>query len=249
MITGALAFVISFVAAATSVTVPLIQPEDRLWTGAFNVGLSYNLSLLIGTAVDYVAINRGLYDASNFSKDLDEPGGLSGFTAQADGCQEMYMTYNASMDLMSTHGLISSDQTLAYLVKPSSSEATLTGPENRVPDDGIVGFTYDVRSPLMSNVSGHHKRLPFFQKLCNQSRVTECRFGLALGTAGKGSLTMGRNADELYRDELGAVTLPLMGQYDQKWQWQFQGNVHDQRAAVHAKSLDGVRQLGGKCAF
>ena len=57
MITGALAFVIALVAAATSVTVPLIQHEDRLWTGAFNVGLSYNLSLLIGTVVDYVAIN------------------------------------------------------------------------------------------------------------------------------------------------------------------------------------------------
>lgn len=66
---------------------------------------------------------------------------------------------------------------------------------NLIPANGIVGFSG-------SEVSNFDGPRPFFQSLCDQGQIEECRFGIALGSEGKGKQIIGALANSLYQGDL-----------------------------------------------
>jgi pepsin A len=73
-----------------------------------------------------------------------------------------------------------------------------------IPASGIVGFSGQIFSQFPNSTNA----TPFIQTLCNQSVVTECRFGLALTESGSGTLTLGELDTSLYTGDL--VVAPII---------------------------------------
>ena len=71
-------------------------------------------------------------------------------------------------------------------------------------NSGIAGFSGQRfnQFPASSNVT------PFFQSLCNQKKVSECRFGLALSDDGTGTQILGELDTSLYTGNL--VVAPIL---------------------------------------
>ena len=162
-----------------------IAPETLdagFWYGSFDVGETKNLSLLIDTGSDDVAVNPGLYKPTSQSHNLNETGSLGYGTTEADGCGFAKIKYSTYTDVVSFAGLVAHNQTLANVIStPPPNNATIT----KFPHQGLVGFGGTKANE--TQLGG----VPFFQTLCNQGFVDECRFGLALGTSGRGQQILG----------------------------------------------------------
>lgn len=65
-----------------------------------------------------------------------------------------------------------------------------------LPNSGIVGFSGQLFSGFPNNSTS------FFETLCTQGQVEECRFGLALKSDNSGSLVMGELATGLFDGNL-----------------------------------------------
>ncbi|KAK0270330.1 hypothetical protein LTR35_014129 [Friedmanniomyces endolithicus] len=147
----------------------------RFWYGTFNIGATRNLSLLIDTGSSDVSTNPDLYKPSPSSLDLHRDGVLSYSTGEEDGCGTANISYHTYADAVSFAGLTACNQTFAVVIaKPSPNNGTIT----QFPNQGIVGFSRTFASVTQLDA------IPFFQTLCNEGSVRECKFGLALGTDG-----------------------------------------------------------------
>ena len=216
-----------------------IEPETLdagFWYGAFDVGQSKNLSLLIDTGSNDVSVNPGLYKPSGQSKNLNQTGHLRYSTTQENGCGVADVDYNVYTDVVSMHGLVAHNQTFANVVKTKPpNNGTIT----QFPHQGIVGFAGT--KPNETQLNG----LPFFQSLCNQGQVKECRFGLAYGTSGKGSQILGGVDQQLIEGKLS--TAPL----EQDSEWLLKGSVTINGTAVEKSQniiLDsGTANVGFLC--
>lgn len=63
---------------------------------------------------------------------------------------------------------------------------------------GIAGFS----GQLFNQFPASSNSTPFFQSLCNQKKVIECRFGLALSDDGTGTQILGELDTSLYTGDL-----------------------------------------------
>lgn len=195
-----------------------LEPETLdagFWYGVFNVGEAHNLSLLIDTGSPDVAVNPGLYKPSRASRNLSEAGSLEYGTVEENGCGAANISYQAYTDYVSQAGLVARNQTFGnvipnpapvvagtitsfpyvkHRVEPLSRQCVLMSFAFR--HDGIVGF--GVPPANETQIGG----TPFFQDLCNQGAVRECRFGLAFQTSGKGTQVLGGLDHALVSGEL-----------------------------------------------
>lgn len=164
--------------------VPLVFDEsERLWYGTFHLGESTNLSLLIDTSSLNVAVDPSLYKPSTQSTELHQSGDLQYTTIDGNGCGHENIEFEAYADTMSIQGLVAWNHKFAYVMSS-------TPPKNNTitsfSHDGVVGYGV----PTMLGGTELLGR-PFFQQLCEQSQVTECRFGVAFGTSGRGVQVLG----------------------------------------------------------
>jgi Eukaryotic aspartyl protease len=79
-----------------------------------------------------------------------------------------------------------------------------------IPSNGIVGFPkqeaqFPLQYPNLTNAA------PFFDTLCAQNVVSECRFGIALTDSGSGILTLGELDTSLYTGDL--YVAPIIQQW------------------------------------
>ncbi len=65
--------------------------------------------------------------------------------------------------------------------------------------------------------------MPFFQSLCNQNTVSECRFGLALTDSGTGTLALGDLDTSFYTGDL--VVAPVLEEWVLKGDLTINGDI------------------------
>lgn len=163
------------------------------WYGTFSIGESKDLSLLIDTGSNDVAVNPGLYKPSSQSENLHQKGELQYATAQSNGCGFADIHYHTYADTVSMVGLTAQNQTFAKVKKtPPPNPQTISV----FPHQGLVGF---------GGVRANETQLggtPFFQQLCDQGIVDECRFGLAYGTGSQGKQILGGVDHALFNGNL-----------------------------------------------
>ncbi|KAK0251179.1 hypothetical protein LTR91_005281 [Friedmanniomyces endolithicus] len=168
----------------------------RFWYGTFNIGARRNLSLLIDTGSSDVSTNPDLYKPSPSSLDLHRDGVLSYSTGEEDGCGTANISYHTYADAVSFAGSTACNQTFAVVIaKPPPNNGTIT----QFPNQGIVGFSRTFASATQLDA------IPFFQTLCNEGSVRECKFGLALGTDGTSTQISGATDRKIYVGHLVTV--------------------------------------------
>ena len=186
-----------------------VRQDGGFWFGSFDVGNARNLSLLIDTGSQDVAVDPGLYIASSSSQNLNTAGNLLYATAQENGCGFANISYNTYSDKVAFANLTSTDQTLGAVIKKAQTD---NGTITTLPHQGIVGF-----SGILANETQLGGK-PFFQSLCDQGAIEDCRFGLALGTNGTGTQILGGIEGDLFEGTL--VETPVNPN-----EWMFSGGI------------------------
>ena len=123
-------------------------------------------------------------------------------------------TEDLFLDNISFGGITANNQALGSVV-------STTPVGNTFPHDGIVGFASQA-------VSGFNET-PFFQSLCDEGHVAECRFGLALKTDGTGKMILGEADKSLYNGELSVA--PVLEE------WFLKGDVAVNGKVIAADAL------------
>ncbi|KAK1254824.1 hypothetical protein MKX08_008819 [Trichoderma sp. CBMAI-0020] len=189
-------------------TIPVVFAEG-FWFGNFTAGDATELSLLIDTGSSDVFVNPDLYKPSSESHTLNQTVSMSFITTKPDGCGEMILKSNVVTDKLGVGPLTATNQSIGTVIQvPQPNPDTIT----QFPGQGIIGLLGT--SADDSSVGG----TPFFQHLCDEGQVDECRFGLGLETSGTGSLTLGGVDRPLLSG--GMATAPISGQ-----QWIIEGGL------------------------
>lgn len=143
-----------------------------------------------------MSTNPDLYKPSPSSLDLHRDGVLSYSTGEEDGCGTANISYHTYADAVSFAGSTACNQTFAVVIaKPPPNNGTIT----QFPNQGIVGFSRTFASATQLDA------IPFFQTLCNEGSVRECKFGLALGTDGTSTQISGATDRKIYVGHLVTV--------------------------------------------
>lgn len=150
-----------------------VSSSGGFWFGDFTVGGSSNLSMLIDTGSADIIVNPGFYAAGKISKPLNQTFQDNYGTTSSDGTGNSQLVGNLYIEQVSF-----GDLTATQLI--GSTNAT-----SQLPNAGIVGFSDKRFSGFPDNSTS------FFQSLCTQGQVEECRFGLALENVVRGSLVVG----------------------------------------------------------
>ena len=158
---------------------PLAFGPHNWWYANFTVGESTSLALSIDTASGTLYLNSGLYKPSEKSVDLNRTG-QSGFgTWFANGCGTGFFHYSVFKDTVSIGDLVVKNQSFGVL--PENPPKYDLPP---FPGDGIMGMSVGTDFTAGSSPG-------WFVNLCDQGQVEEQRFGMALGTQGKGNFVFG----------------------------------------------------------
>lgn len=189
-------------------TIPLVFAEG-FWFGNFTAGDAADLSLLIDTGSSDVFVNPDLYKPSSESHTLNQTISMSFITTKPNGCGGMMLKSNVVTDKLVVGSYTATNQSIGTVVKtPQPNPDIIT----QFPGQGIIGLVG--KSADDSSFGG----TPFFQHLCDEGQVDECRFGLGLETSGTGSLSLGGVDRTLLSGDM--ATAPLDGQ-----QWIIQGGL------------------------
>jgi hypothetical protein len=138
-------------------------------------------------------VNPGLYKPSPKSHNLHETGQLQYLTTDANGCGFANISYSTFTDTVNFAGLTAHNQTFAEVKKTRPPNA---GTITQFRHPGLAGFAGTKAD--QTQLGG----VPFFQTLCNQGVVNECRFGLAFGISGMGKQILGGVDKTLFTSEL-----------------------------------------------
>ena len=208
----ATAFTVATATGPGPIAIPISQEDGFLFT-QFDVGESKNLSLILGTLLAPMFLNSGIYNPTTSAKKIDGfNGSLYGTLPFGDTCFRPDSNYSVYSDAISVHGVRVADQRFASDLKASTP--ALQKQVVEYPHDGILGLAGGTSEKTS------FEGLPFLQSLCNQSRIDECRFGLALGPDANASLILGGVANELMEGEVASATLIEPGYW-----WAVNGNV------------------------
>lgn len=189
-------------------TIPLVFGEG-FWFGNFTAGDAIDLSLLIDTGSSDIYVNPDLYKPSSESHTVNQTVSMSFITTKPDGCGEMILKSHVVTDKLIVGPYTATNQSIGTVMDiPQPNNDTIT----KFPGQGIIGLLGE--SADDSSFGG----TPFFQHLCDEGQVDECRFGLGLETSGTGSLSLGGVDRSLLSGDM--ATAPIYGQ-----QWIIQGGL------------------------
>ncbi|KAH8682827.1 aspartic peptidase domain-containing protein [Tricladium varicosporioides] len=162
----------------------ILSSKDGFWFGNFSVGGSPNLKLLIDTGSGDLILNPKLYTPGKTSKSLNLTFTNTYGTTSSNGSGNGLMT-----------GSLYDDQVAFGGYTATQTVGSVTSAEG-FPGDGIVGFSGPMFNQFPNNATS------FFQTLCTQGKVSECRFGMALYNESIGSLVLGKLDTSLYAGSL-----------------------------------------------
>ncbi|KAF4629757.1 hypothetical protein G7Y89_g8385 [Cudoniella acicularis] len=140
--------------------------------------------MLIDTGSGDVIVNPGLYVPGKSSQNLNATFANVYGTTSSNG------TGNGMVV-----GPLYADQVNFDSLSATQVIGLATG-TSTLPGDGIVGFS----GPRFTQFPGNSTS--FFQSLCTQGQVTDCRFGLALHNGSVGSLILGELDTTMYTGSL-----------------------------------------------
>ncbi|RDL31832.1 uncharacterized protein BP5553_09234 [Venustampulla echinocandica] len=162
------------------------------WFGEFTVGGSSNISLLIDTGSGDVVLNPGIYVPGKASQTLNITFENSYGSTESNGTGSSTVKGALYRDEMS-FGSLTSQQDFGSITRSGKSP---------IQGSGIVSFSGPIFGQFPTN------SLSFFQTLCTQKKVSQCRFGLVLGADGMGAQVLGELDTSLYDGELN--TAPIL---------------------------------------
>ncbi|KAJ5757802.1 acid protease [Penicillium nucicola] len=168
-----------------------VYGSNNFWFGSFDVGRTKNLTLLIDTGSADVILNSGLYKKGPHAVDTNQTFENHYGSTNSDGSGTGVVTGRLYNDTVK-FGSLSARQTIG-VADPQADGSNL------IPADGIIGFAGE-------EVSAFHGATPFFQSLCNQRKVPECRFGITLG-CNRGTQVLGRLDKSLFQGELTTTSI------------------------------------------
>ncbi|KAL5347490.1 hypothetical protein ACLOAV_007802 [Pseudogymnoascus australis] len=169
-----------------------IKIDAGFWYADFSIGGASNLGLLIDTGSGDVVVNPGIYVPGKTSEKLDITFKNTYGTTSKDGTGSATIVGDLYSDEVTFGGL-----TATQIVGSANGTSLL-------PKSGIVGFSGQRFNQFPASSSA----TPLFQSLCNQKKVSECRFGLALSDDGTGTQILGELDTSLYTGDL--VVAPII---------------------------------------
>ncbi|KFY74230.1 hypothetical protein V499_05728 [Pseudogymnoascus sp. VKM F-103] len=169
-----------------------IKIDAGFWYADFTVGGASNLSLLIDTGSGDIVVNPGIYIPGKTSENLNITFENTYGTTSKDGTGSATIVGDLYSDKVIFGGLAAT-----HIVGAANGTSPLQ-------KSGIAGFSGQRfnQFPASSNAT------PFFQSLCDQKKVSECRFGLALSDDGTGIQILGELDTSLYTGDL--VVAPII---------------------------------------
>lgn len=144
---------------------------------------------MIDTGSADVFLNYGVYRASVFSKNLHQNYTATFYTTQSDGSGSEVITGPLYDDLVGIAGLNVYNQEFGTI--------GTSDPSVQFPHAGLVGFGGQDESAFNGT--------PWFQNLCDQKKIPQCRFGLAFNTDGTGVQVYGFDDSTRYKGNLTVV--------------------------------------------
>jgi len=173
-------------AKGSAIELPLYQ-EKGVWYGDFTVGASKNVKLAIQTGADVVTLNEGVYQPGPGSTPVRP-------FRQGQIGSSNYWKGTIVEDRVSIGGdaLLVADQSILDITSSKPADHPLSS------GDGMMGFWRE---------SAWNHTANWFNNLCDEGRLAECRFGLAQGLAGKGAQYFGGVQESAFEGSL--VTVPV----------------------------------------
>ncbi|OBT86051.1 hypothetical protein VE02_05528 [Pseudogymnoascus sp. 03VT05] len=186
-----------------------IKIEAGFWYADFTVGGASNLSLLIDTGSGDIVVNPGIYVPGKTSGNLNTSFENTYGTRSKDG------TGSATVSTSIQPWSDADDKTRKIVGDLYSDEVTFGGLKatqivgsangtSPLEKSGIAVFSGQRfnQFPASSNAT------PFFQSLCDQKKVSQCRFGLALSDDGTGTQILVELDTSLYSGDL--IVAPII---------------------------------------
>ncbi|TVY53093.1 Plasmepsin-2 [Lachnellula cervina] len=180
-----------------------ISLDGGFWFADVTVGDSDTpLELLLDTGSADLVLNPGLYTGGPTAVNLQNTFDITyGTTGNSAGSSSQTLTGSIYNDTVQLSSFKLESQTIGVVVSNGSNSSS----SSVYPHDGIIGFGDESFSSTNTT--------PFFHNLCQQNLVEECRFGLALGLNGTGSLTLGGVSDIVPGGEQSLTKVPII----QEW--------------------------------
>ncbi|PVI07960.1 acid protease [Periconia macrospinosa] len=176
---------------------PIAQmAEDQFfWFGNYSVGSGESFELLVDTGSSDIFINPGKYKPGLTSKNRNRNFTASFSTAKLDGTGFITVEGSWFQDSVSLYG--------SNFTVPNQDIGICRPGTEGIPRDGLIGF-----AGIESSFGG----LPgWFENLCTEKAVPECRYGLAFNTNKTGVQYLGGVENSVFKGDL--VTTPLEVQW------------------------------------
>jgi cathepsin D len=172
-----------------------------------------------------VFLNPGLYTTSPVSENLNKTFNITFGTTNTDGSgTETVSILYLSETFLTEYQIFGSiykdivclDRTSLSVPEQAIGEVTIpTTPSFSY--DGLIGFGSPINDVLNST--------PWFQSLCEQSSLDECRFGLAFQTDGTGEQYFGNIEHDRFKGRLSTTSLLYDPYYDTYFEWATYGDI------------------------
>lgn len=178
-------------------------------------------------------LNPGLYKPSLASENPHEIFNITFGTTNTNGTgTETVSVLDSSMKFLTEHQISGSiykdvvrlDETSLSVAEQALGEAT-DPPTPSFSYDGLIGFGTPLGDVLNST--------PWFESLCDQGSLDECRFGLALETDGTGEQYFGKVEHDRFKGPLSVTSLFYDAYFDLYFEWATYGDI-----AVNGKAVE-----------
>jgi cathepsin D len=172
-----------------------------------------------------VFLNPGLYTPSPASENLNKTFNVTFGTTNTNGSgtETVGVLYSSETFLTESQilgpiykDIVRLDGTSLSVPEQALGEVTVpTTPSFSY--DGLIGFGSPISDALNST--------PWFQSLCEQDSLDECRFGLALQTDGTGEQYFGNIEHGRFNGPLSVTSLLYDPYYDTYFEWATYGDI------------------------
>ncbi|KAF4630113.1 hypothetical protein G7Y89_g8027 [Cudoniella acicularis] len=185
--------------------------EEGFWFTNFTVGASNELVMLVDTGSCDVYLNPGLYEPSKNSVNENDNFTITFETTNPDGSGTLTIDGPIYKDVVSL------DNTLLSIAQMPLGVVTVPLSPPTFPNDGLVGFSGVSQSAINSS--------SWFQHLCEEGQLQECRFGIAYQTDDTGMQYFGYVDEERFEGPLSVSPVPSEGEWSTYMDVAYDGEV------------------------